>query len=344
MDKTIDVIGIGDALVDISSKVSDAFYKAQAAVTPMSRGKFTRVDTPTSKAIYNSIAKLDPPPLITTGGSVVNSVVGVASFGGVSAMIGRVGDDAFGQFFAREMQADNVIPCLSQDQDGHVTGSCIILVTDDGERTMNSHAGAAGLISVSDIEQHKANIQSAQVLLLAGYQFNSAAQRQMLNHAADIARTSDTAVAFTVASERCISDNRAEMMKFLADGKVQILFANEGETKTLANIDDFEKAVGIVSALCETVVTTCGASGAIVSHKGQRIHVSAGEIDALVDTTGAGDQYAAGFLYGYTHGHSVEQSARLGALAAAEIVQVMGPRPPAPYRQLLQKLNQPSQP
>ena len=344
MIKTIDVIGIGDALVDISSKVSDDFYKAQSAQTPMSRGKFTRINSATSKAIYNSIAQLDPPPLVTTGGSVVNTVIGISSFGGKSALLGRVGDDAFGEFFTREIQANNVIPCLTKDQGNQVTGSCIILVTDDGERTMNSYAGAAGQVSVADIERHKVVIQSAQVLLMAGYHFNSASTRDALNHAAAIAKDAKTAVAFTVASERCITDNRSEMMKFLTDGKVQILFANEGETKTLANTDDFEKSVGIVSQLCETVVMTCGADGAVVAHKGDIIRIPAEEIGELVDTTGAGDQFSAGFLYGYTHGFSMKDSARLGGMSSAEVIQHMGPRPQIPYAALLQKVRQPSQP
>jgi sugar/nucleoside kinase (ribokinase family) len=337
MTKKYDVAGLGNPLIDILSSVSDEFFAAQNALTPMVHGKFNPADSATANAIYQNIAALQPPPVTMTGGSVANTIVGLASFGANVAFIGKTGADDFGTFFVKEMQTGNIATSMIIDQ-GNPTGSCIILVTGDGERTLNSYIGAADQITANEIDGHKDTIADSKVLVLEGYQFNTPQTKLALNHAADIAHQNGTAVAFTVSSERCIREHQADMMAMLSASKVDILFANEGETKALAGKADFNEAAKAISQLCPIVVTTCGPRGAIVSHQGQSIHVPAEKVAKVVDTTGAGDQFAAGFLFGYTHGYAMDKCARLGAMAAAEVIQVIGPRPPIPFTQLVQRL------
>lgn len=343
MTKKYDVAGLGNPLVDILSSVSDDFFAAQNAQTPMIHGKFNPADAATAEAIYQNIAALEPKPVVMTGGSVANTIVGLASFGANAAFIGKVGADDFGVYFADEMKTNGIATSMTVDT-VNPTGCCIILVTSDGERTLNSYIGAADQITADEIDGHKDIIVDSKVLVLEGYQFNSPETKLALNRAADIAHANGTAVAFTVSSERCIREHRDAMVAMLTAGKIDILFANEGETKALAAMGDFNDAAKAISQLCPTVITTCGSRGAIVSHNGQSNHVPAEKVTKVVDTTGAGDQFAAGFLYGYTHGYTMDKCARLGAMAAAEVIQVMGPRPPAPFVQLVQRLDQPSHP
>jgi sugar/nucleoside kinase (ribokinase family) len=330
MKKEFDVVALGNALVDILANVREDFYAEKNAQTPMIRGTFNPADNAMMASLYKDL----PHPRQSSGGSVANTVIGVASFGGSTAFFGKTGRDNFGAVFTKDMETNNVTPFIRKDPDG-TTGHVIILVTPDGERTMNAHIGVADRIKKTDIRPSV--VTAGKILMLEGYQFNNPSAKTAFNYAADLAHAAGRKVAFTLSSERSITEHHADFLALIR-GKTDILFSNAGEIKALTETGNFDDAVKLGATLAKTVVITNGKRGAIIAHNGQFTEVEAEKNVTVVDTTGAGDQFAGGYLYGETHGFTKAQSARLGGMAAAEVISHLGPRPQISYATLIKKL------
>lgn len=316
-DATFDVVGLGNALVDVLSHEADAFLAAHGLV----KGSMTLVDAAQASRLYDAMG----PGVEISGGSVANSMVGIASFGGRAAFVGRVADDQLGEVFGHDIRAAGVHFANPPSADGLPTGRCLIVVTPDAERTLNTFLGAAAELGPEDVDADL--VGAAQVTYLEGYLWDQPAAKEAFRHAARVAHAAGRRVALTLSDGFCVDRHRADFLALVAD-EVDILFANEAEICSLYQVDDFDAALQRVNHHCEIAVLTRSAKGSIIV-RGDEVHV----IDAapvpggVVDTTGAGDLYAAGFLYGFTHGHDLGTCGRLGALAASEVIGHLGARP-----------------
>ena len=323
---TLDVVAIGNALVDVLAPVKDADLEKLGLV----KGTMALVDLPRSEAIYSTLG----PTTEASGGSAANTVAGVAALGGRAAFIGRVADDALGQAFTHDIRSIGVAfePTPTQAVPGSaVTGHCLVLVTDDAERTMATHLGVASDFGPGDL--HSPHLSSAGVLYLEGYLWDQPAAKAGMREAMDIAHSHDAAVALTLSDPFCVQSHQAEFLDLLT-GDLEMLFANEDEITLLFGAADFDAAVEAVAETGVLAVLTRGAKGSVVVTASGTITVPAEPVAAVVDTTGAGDLFAAGFLYGITNGLSPEDSARLGGVCAAEIISHVGARPWADLREL----------
>lgn len=314
-----DVIGIGNALVDVLSHEADAFLDGHGLV----KGSMTLIDSDRAHLLYDEMG----PATEISGGSAANTMVGIASFGGVAHFVGRVRDDQLGDVFAHDIRAAGVGFETAPATDGPSTGRCLILVTPDAERTLNTYLGAATEIGPADVTADA--IAGAQVTYLEGYLFDQPSAKEAFRHAASLAHEADRRVALTLSDGFCVERHRDDFLALVTD-EVDILFANENEICTLYGVDEFDAALQNVLHHCEVAALTRSAKGSVIV-SGDDVHV----IDAhpvsggVVDTTGAGDLYAAGFLYGFTHGYDLGRCGRLGALAAAEVISHLGARPEA---------------
>ena len=325
---TLDVVAIGNALVDVLAPVKDADLEKLGLV----KGTMALVDLPRSESIYSTLG----PTTEASGGSAANTVAGVAALGGRAAFIGRVADDALGQSFTHDIRSIGVAfdPTPTPAVPGSaVTGHCLVLVTDDAERTMATHLGVASDFGPEDLASARAQLTSAGVLYLEGYLWDQPAAKAGMREAMDIAHTHDAAVALTLSDPFCVQSHQAEFLELLT-GDLEMLFANEDEIMLLFGAADFDTAVEAVAETGVLAVLTRGARGSVVVTPSGTIAVPAEPVQAVVDTTGAGDLFAAGFLYGITNGLSPEDSARLGGVCAAEIISHVGARPWADLREL----------
>jgi sugar/nucleoside kinase (ribokinase family) len=321
---TYDVAGIGNALVDVISHEADSFLADHGLV----KGSMALTDADQARALYDAMG----PGVEASGGSVANTMVGITSFGGTAAFVGRVRDDELGTVFAHDIRAAGVAFDTPAASNGPPTGRCLILVTPDAERTLNTFLGAAAEIGPEEVSP--ALIGAAQVTYLEGYLFDQPRAKEAFRAAARLAHVAGRRVALTLSDSFCVDRHRDDFLA-LVEHEIDILFANEAEICALYEVDDFEVARKRVSDHCEVAALTRSAKGAVIVHGGD-VHVIDAEPVAggVVDTTGAGDQYAAGFLYGFTHGHDVPTCGRLGALAAAEVISHLGPRPDVSLRDL----------
>jgi sugar/nucleoside kinase (ribokinase family) len=314
---TLDVVGLGNALVDVLSHEDDRFLAEHDLV----KGAMALVDADQAARLYAAMG----PGTEISGGSAANTMVGIASFGGRAAFIGRVADDQLGAVFAHDIRAAGVRFENAPAGDGAPTGRCLILVTPDAERTLNTFLGAAAEFGPEDVDPGL--LQAAQVTYLEGYLWDQPRAKEAFRHAARLAHEAGRRVALTLSDGFCVDRHRADFLALVED-EVDILFANEQEICSLYEVDSFDDALQRVNHHCEIAALTRSAKGSIVL-SGDEVHV----IDAVavptgvVDTTGAGDLYAAGFLYGFTHGYDLGTSGRLGALAAAEVIGHLGARP-----------------
>jgi len=275
------------------------------------------------------------PAIEASGGSAGNTMAGFASFGGVGAYIGKVADDQLGEVFQHDMKAQgvtyNTIPLAL----GAPTGRCLILVTPDGERTMNTFLGAAVELRTSDIDE--AIVAQAEITYLEGYLFDPPLATEAFRLASKLAHDAGNKVALTLSDPFCVDRHRADFQAFV-DNHVDILFANEDEIKSLCETEDFDEAKTMIQSKCDIAALTRSAKGSvIVTNAGEEIIIESQAVDEVVDTTGAGDQYAAGFLYGYTQGMGLDICGQLATMAATEVITHMGPRPEIAYSQLLDK-------
>ncbi len=325
-----DVAAVGNALVDVLAQVGDDFIEEQHKKHGMERGAMTLIDEARATELYAAM----PPAVETSGGSGANTIAGLASFGAKTGFIGKVADDQLGEIFAHDMRSLGVTFNTAQLSGGPATGRCLILVTPDAERTMNTFLGASVELDPGDIDADM--IESAQVTYLEGYLFDKASAKNAYKAAAEIAHNAGRRIALTLSDPFCVDRHRHDFLE-LVKGHVDILFANEDEIKALYLQEEFKDAVQAVkdNEHCEVVVITRGKRGALVLTGGREYEIPVARVDHVVDTTGAGDQFAAGFLYGFTQGRDIPECGRLAALAAAEVISHMGPRPETPLRKLI---------
>lgn len=319
-----DVIGIGNAIVDVIAHAEDDFLVRQG----MHKGGMALIDEARAQAIYDAMG----PATESSGGSAANTIVGCASFGARAAFIGKVKDDELGGAFAHDIRAANVGFATAPASDGPSTARCYILVTPDGERTMNTYLGAAQDLHPSDIDADA--IASSAVTYLEGYLWDPPKAKEAFLKAAKIAHDARRKVALTLSDAFCVGRYRDEFLNLIRDRTVDILFANEHELLSLYETSDFDTAVKALQADSRLSVVTRSAKGCAVI-EGDRIDlVPAAKIDRLVDATGAGDLFAAGFLVGHSRGKDNVTAAKLGALAAAEVIQHVGARPAVSLQEL----------
>lgn len=315
-DIRFDVLGVGNAIVDVLAPVDDAFIETHGLV----KDAMLLIDEERAETLYAAF----PPAREISGGSAANTLAGVASFGARGAYIGKVADDQLGAVFAHDLRAAGVHYDTAPLQDGPATARCLIAVPPDARRAMNTFLGASTMMGEDDIV--KALIQSAAITFLEGYLFDREEAKRAFVRAAEFARAADRKVALTLSDVFCVERHR-HSFRHLVEHHIDILFANEAELKSLYETDDFDAALEAVRGHTRIAATTRSEKGAIVITDGESEAVSAEPVSKLVDTTGAGDQFAAGFLTGLARDLAPRECARLGAIAASEVISHFGARP-----------------
>ena len=323
-DPRLDVLCIGNAIVDVIADATDEFLHAEG----LTKGTMRLIDAEEAERLYSHMG----PAHQVSGGSAGNTAAGVAALGGRAGFIGQVAPDQLGEFYRHDLTAAGVEFITPAADVGAPTARSMILVTPDGHRTMNTFLGAAQNLPASALD--KEQIRASAILYLEGYLWDPETPRYAMIRAIEVAREAGRKVAFTLSDIFCVDRHRAGFNKLLDEGRIDILFANQAEVEALAGVPHLETAVAAVKDRVETLVVTRSEDGALAVHAGERADVPAERIEKLVDTTGAGDLFAAGFLYGYATGKPLERSLRLGATAACEIIQHYGARPEADLKTL----------
>jgi len=316
MTALYDVAAIGNAIVDVIAPADEAFLSAEG----LAKGAMTLIDETRARQLYGRMA----PGMETSGGSGGNTVAGVASLGGRAAFIGKVASDQLGEVFAHDMRALGAAFETAPLIGGPATARCLINVTPDGERTMCTYLGACVELTAADVTP--ALVEGAKILYLEGYLFDPHEARRAFAKAAALARGAGRVIAITLSDAFVVERHREALLGFI-DGQVDILFANETEILALTQAADFEAAAQAIADRVQIAAITRGARGSVVLADGERHFVQAFPVDQVVDTTGAGDQYAAGFLTGLATGRPLGVCGALGSLAASEVVSHYGPRP-----------------
>jgi len=311
-----DVCAVGNAIVDVLAPCEPEFLSARG----LQPGSMQLVDETQSATLYDAMAA----GVEASGGSAGNTVAGVGSSGGRAAYLGKVSEDTLGDVFAHDIRAAGVAFDTPRLGDGPSTGRCLINVTDDGQRTMCTFLGAANQLTADDIDPEM--IGESAIVYLEGYLFDPAPARAAFERAADIAHRAGRKVAITLSDTFVVARWRTELLAFI-EQSTDIVLANEAELGALYETGDFDAACDQLAGMVETAAVTRGAKGSVVIKGDQRVAVDAFPVDKVVDTTGAGDQYAAGFLLGLARGLSLEDCGKLGSLAAAEVIAHWGPRP-----------------
>ena len=319
-----DVLCIGNAIVDVIADADDAFLSAQG----LDKGSMRLIDEAEAVRLYGEMG----PGREISGGSAGNTAAGLAAFGVKTAFIGQVADDQLGKIYQHDIEAQGIDFLVAPRSDVGATARSLILVTPDAQRTMNTFLGAAQLLEKSSIDASAA--ADAGIVYLEGYLWDPEAPRAAMELAIEAAHAAGRKVAFTLSDTFCVDRHREGFWQLLRDGKIDILFANEAEAKAMVMVEDFDDAVACLAKLAPTLVVTRSEHGAIALAGGERASVTAEPIEQLVDTTGAGDLFAAGFLAGQARGLGLEASLKLGAIAAAEVIQHYGARPEADLRAL----------
>ena len=321
-----DLVGIGNAMVDVLATVDDAFLEEQT----LDKGAMTLVDIDRASEIY---AKM-PPAQEVSGGSCGNTMAGFASLGGRGVFIGKVRDDQLGDVFRRDMQSIGVDFFTPATTEGPQTGSCLVLITPDAQRTMCTNLGAASNLTPKDID--KDIIQAAKVVYMEGYLFDPPDAQDAFVEAADLAHDAGQKVSITLSDPFCVDRHRHAFQMLVAD-HTDILFGNEEEIKSLYQVDDFDAALQQVRGHCEIACLTRSSKGSVIL-SGDDVHIiDPMPLDPVVDTTGAGDQFAAGFLYGYTQGMDLRKCGEIATLTATEVISHVGARPDVNLKELVER-------
>jgi len=316
MPELYDVAAIGNAIVDVIAPCSEDFLNDEALV----KGSMMLIDEDRAQSLYGVMAS----GLEASGGSAANTVAGVASFGGRSAYIGKVADDQLGQVFTHDINAIGVrfdVPAL---KGGPATARCLINVTPDGQRTMSTFLGASNKLTAADVDPKI--IEAAKIIYLEGYLFDPSDAREAFAKAAGLARASSRLISLTLSDSFVVHRYRDLLLGFI-DSEVDILLANEAELCALMQTEDFDAAMRGLRGRVKIAGVTRSEKGSVTLQGDAIDAVPTAPVEKVVDTTGAGDQYAAGFLYGLSQGRSIAHCARLGHLAAGEVIQHYGPRP-----------------
>jgi sugar/nucleoside kinase (ribokinase family) len=325
--RELDVVAIGSPLLDVIALTSDE----ELARTGLEKGSMTLIDLVTANAVQAAMAD----PRYVSGGSVANSAAGVAALGGTAGFIGAVADDEVGRTYAENLIAAGVEfePHFSESAagDGLGTGRCVVLVTDDADRTMGTYLGAASTLSPEGVNSFF--VARASVVLLEGYLWDVPAAKEAMRHAAATAHAGNGSVALSLSDPFCVERHQREFLELLLDD-VDILLGNEDELTMLFGAKSYEAALDAAEETGLLVVMTRGPRGALVLTARGPVAVPAAPVERVVDTTGAGDLFAAGFLFGLTHGMRPEESTRLGGLSAAEVISHTGARPEADLKKV----------
>ena len=326
---TIDIIAIGDAIVDVIATCDDAFIAAH----DLPKGGMQLLDVGAADRLYAAMGNARE----TSGGSAANSMAGIAAMGGRAAFIGQIADDQLGDIFRHDMQALGVrfdTPALPRDAGNPPTGRCLILVTPDAQRTMNTAPGASHLLCPEALDESL--IASAAILYLEGYLFGPELPRRAMMRAIDLAPGAGREIAFTLSESVCIAGRREAFTDMIDRGGIDLLFANEDEALQLTGATALGEALAMLTDKVPTLIVTRGAAGATAIDRGKGVDVPARQVDKVVDTTGAGDMFAAGFLVARARGHDLAKCLETGAIAAAEIISHFGARPEADLKKLIQ--------
>ncbi len=320
----IDVVGIGNALVDVLCHESEAFLVSHGLV----KGTMQLINEAGARRLYEAMG----PGIEMSGGSAANTIVGVASFGGRAHYVGKVRDDQLGDVFAHDLRSTGVEYDTSAATEGPPTGRCLIMVTPDAQRTMGTFLGASVSLSPDDVDAEL--IARGKILYLEGYLFDPPQAQEAFRVAARIAHERGRVVSLTLSDPFCVGRHRRAFLE-LVEGHVDVLFANEAEICSLYEVGDFDAALQRVRRHCDIAALTRSARGSVIVGRDEVHVIDAHPIDTLVDTTGAGDLYAAGFLFGLSRGLDLASCGRLGSVAAAEVISHVGARPQIPLAKLV---------
>ncbi len=318
-----DVLGIGNAIVDVIATCEDEFLAGES----IEKGGMTLIDEGRAKQLYSAMG----PALEASGGSVANSMAGIASFGGNPAFIGKVHADQLGEVFIHDMRAVGVACDVVGADRGPATARSLILVTPDAQRSMNTFLGIAGLLEPDDVDADL--VERSTLLFCEGYLWDVESAKKAIRFAMQTAIDAGNRVALSLSDTFCVDRHHAEFRELVA-GPVDTLFANRAELLRLYETDQVEEAFELLGADVALGCVTMGTLGSMLIDNGTQIRIPAYEVGRVIDTTGAGDQYAAGVLYGLSQGLSLDLCGRLGSLAAAEVISHVGPRPMAPLNRL----------
>ncbi|MFB6459143.1 adenosine kinase [Bradyrhizobium tunisiense] len=326
-DVKYDVLGIGNALFDVLVRTDEAFLARHG----MAKGSMSLIDEGRAAAIYKDMG----PATEVSGGSAANTIVGIGSLGARAAYVGKVKDDQIGKLYVHDIRAAGVAFNTPAATDGPATGCSYILVTDDGERTMNTYLGAAQDLSPADIDP--AEIAGAGIVYLEGYLWDPKNAKDAFVKAAKIAHDARRKVALTLSDSFCVDRYRDEFLSLMRNGTVDIVFANESELHSLYMTSDFDTALKQLRNDANLGVVTRSEKGCMVVSSEDAVAAPAFPVNKVVDTTGAGDLFAAGFLFGLARNLAYKQCGELGALAAAEVIQHIGARPQVSLKELAQQ-------
>ncbi len=324
--KSFDVLTIGNAIVDVIAKVDEAFVAREKLV----KGSMNLIDEARAEQLYSVMG----PATEISGGSAGNTAAGVASFGGHAAYFGKVKEDQLGAIYAHDMKSIGVHFGTDKAKQGPATARSFILVTPDGERTMNTYLGACVNLTTTDVD--KDVVEAAKVTYMEGYLYDKPEAMAAFREAAKIARAAGRLTSITLSDSFCVERHRDSFLDLIRTS-IDIVFANESEIKSLYQTQNFEGAVGAIHRDCPLAVLTRSERGSLVVRGNERVTVPAHPVDQVVDVTGAGDLFASGFLYGHTRGLPLRQCAALGSLAAAEVISHTGARPEVNLLKLAQE-------
>ena len=314
-----DIVAIGNAIVDVISQASDDFLDEEQLV----KGSMALVDAKRAQELYRDMG----PAREISGGSGANTLAGASTLGRQCALIAQVADDQLGEVFAHDIRATGIdfdVPPLGKEPP---TARCLIFVTPDAQRTMNTFLGASQFLPPAAVDADL--IASGAILYLEGYLWDADEPKAAMALGIDIAQENGRKVAFTLSDTFCVERHRADFLDLICNEKIDILFANEAEIKMLCETEDLDAAIAQTAANVDTLVVTRSEKGAIAVRDGKTYAVAAEPIDHIVDTTGAGDLFAAGFLSGYVEQRPMEECLTIGAIAAAEVISHFGARPEA---------------
>jgi sugar/nucleoside kinase (ribokinase family) len=326
-DAKYDVLGIGNAIFDVLVQADDGFL----ATHGMAKGGMALIDEARAASIYRDMG----PAVEMSGGSAANTIVGIANLGARTAYVGKIKDDQIGRLYAHDIRAAGVAFETKAATDGPATGCSYIVVTPDGERTMNTYLGAAQELTPADIDA--AQVAASAVLYLEGYLWDPKSAKEAFVKASTIAHGASRQVALTLSDAFCVGRYRPEFLDLMRNGTVDLVFANEAELLSLYETSEFDAALVQLRRDTKLGVVTRSEKGCVVATKDSVVAVPAFPIQKMVDTTGAGDLFAAGFLFGLVRNAGHENAGRLGALAAAEVIQHIGARPQASLKELAAK-------
>lgn len=322
-----DIVAVGNAIVDVIAQADDAFLEEEQ----LNKGAMTLIDAERATQLYRDMGVARE----ISGGSGANTLAGASTLGRQCALIAQVADDQLGEVFTHDIRATGIdfdVPPLGKEPP---TARCLILVTPDAQRTMNTFLGASQFLPPAAVDAGL--IASGAILYLEGYLWDAEEPKAAMALAIDIARNNDRKVAFTLSDGFCIERHRDDFTRLIKDGMIDILFANEAEIKSLCETEDFDAAVAQTAAQVETLVVTRSEQGAIAVQNMKTFAVGAEPVEKIVDTTGAGDLFAAGFLSGYIENRSMEDCLTIGAVAAAEVISHYGARPESNLRELVKQ-------